>query len=93
MWFWLWVPTITRDAGGLGAPRRLQHLVAVHQVAVILISCLCIHDGNVWNDGNWGRKEKGINLFSGEQGLAEIVLETYLSLTYWTEVWRAERPG
>lgn len=56
--FWLWIPTVTRHTGCLGAYRWLQHLVAVHQVAVILISRLGIHNGDIWNDGNWGQKEK-----------------------------------
>ena len=50
--FQLLVPTITRDAGCLGACRWLHHLIAVHQVAVVLVSRLCIHNRDIWNDRN-----------------------------------------
>lgn len=50
--YWQMVPTITRDTGGLGACRGLENLIAVHQITVILVSCLCIHNGDIWNDGN-----------------------------------------
>lgn len=55
--YWQLVPTITRDAGGLGACGGLENLIAVHQITVILVSCLCIHNGDIWNDGNLGKKD------------------------------------
>lgn len=88
--FWLWIPTVTRHTGCLGAYRWLQHLVAVHQVAVVLISRLGIHNGDIWNDGNWGRKKKkGVNDFSWRLS----ALGKSLSQTYWTAVWLAAMPS
>lgn len=55
--FWFWVLTISRDTWRFGTCWWFKHIIAVHQVAVILISCLCIHNWNIWNDRNWRQTE------------------------------------
>lgn len=73
---WLGVPTITSHAGCLGACGGFQHLVAVHQVAVILVSCLCIHNRDVRNDGNWeGRRKDTVRICTPLQGDSFLLFE------------------
>lgn len=49
---------IIRDTGPLAASWRAEHICAVHQVTLIVLTSLCINDGDIRDNGDCRRGGK-----------------------------------